>query len=96
MTNKYDVNVDKMVKMWSPTGQLLGVLKQNVHVGMKSPMWHFQVDVLPWIDREDEAVCQTMQDIAEIQDSKSSTNFSPIDSISQLNSAMYVSIIIMS
>lgn len=36
---------DRLVKMWTLDGQLIGVLKQSVPIGAKSQAWHLDIDV---------------------------------------------------
>ena len=59
---------DKLVKMWSFEGYLLGTLKQNVPLGVKSSSWNLKMDIGQYIAKEEEAVAAVLNDVVKLEE----------------------------
>lgn len=59
---------DLLVKMWSTEGHIIGVLKQNVLSGVKSPTWNLTFDVEPYLTKEEQNVSEILSDVNALDD----------------------------
>lgn len=72
-------HIDLLVKLWSSEGYIMGVLKQNVLSGMRSPTWNLTVDVEPYIEKEETKVAEILSEVDTCEEQEISNDLSNYD-----------------
>ena len=78
--------------MWSSEGYLLGILKQNVLSGVRSPTWNLTVDVDPYIVQEESNVAVVLSEVDVCEEQEISNDISLYDlsfKVSTAHSAIF-------
>jgi WD40 repeat protein len=70
---------DRLVKLWSWEGQVIGVLLQSVALGERSPQWHMDLDVEEIMKEEDAELDEILEEVAKLEKDKSQPNIYQLD-----------------
>lgn len=72
-------SADRLVKMWTFTGEPLGTLLQSVPVGTRSRSWELMLDIDGIIDRENEALDEIIEKAQEVVNDPNKPNIKTLD-----------------